>query len=176
MSTAKKALQWCRRLKDSILGPGYISIDRSLEHINENLGINQQHKHKRARSHLITHRAENIPCALYYAPTMDGQAEPGEVVWLDVNGCSEAKSILVIGRTKRSLLGQLITPNPDLSQSYDWMDIGSGVWDKEGRTCWLRLDKIIEVSESGIQRRGATLSPHLFERIASHMREKYGWS
>ncbi|MDO4908816.1 MAG: hypothetical protein Q3962_03065 [Corynebacterium sp.] len=166
---------WRSRLRRVFLGPGKEDVDKALVNISDHMGTGHHGNHQRNSTNITTHRAESIPLAMYYAPTMDGQAEPGEVVWIKVDNNQEERAILVVGRTKRALLGQLISPNSEHVGEKNWMDIGSGPWDSKGRTCWLRLDKIIEISECGVRRQGAIMPQNGFDRISARMRSDYGW-
>lgn len=56
------------------------------------------------------------------------------------------------------------------------MNIGSGSWDYEGRTSWVRLDRVLDVPEEGIRREGAILERHTFELVAARLRAEYSWS
>ena len=39
----------------------------------------------------------------------------------------------------------------------DWMDVGSGGWDREGRPSEVRLDRLLVLDDSAIRREGAAL-------------------
>ena len=57
----------------------------------------------------------------------------------------------------------------------DWVAIGSGSWDYEGRASWVRLDRVLDVPEEGIRREGAILDREKFEIIAARLRAAYSW-
>ncbi|WOH93902.1 hypothetical protein [Corynebacterium urealyticum] len=40
---------------------------------------------------------------------------------------------------------------------------------------WVRLDKILEIPESQILRRGLHMPERRYDRIAQRLREDYGW-
>ena len=58
----------------------------------------------------------------------------------------------------------------------NWLNIGSGGWDHEGRVSWVRLDRVLDVPEEGIRREGAVLDRTTFEVIAARLRAEYSWS
>ena len=58
----------------------------------------------------------------------------------------------------------------------DWIGIGSGTWDYEGRASWVRLDRVLDVPEEGIRREGAILARDTFEKVAGRLRAEYSWS
>jgi hypothetical protein len=58
----------------------------------------------------------------------------------------------------------------------DWVGIGSGAWDYEGRKSWVRLDRVLDVPEEGIRREGAILDREIFGVVAARLRAEYAWS
>ena len=52
----------------------------------------------------------------------------------------------------------------------EWVGIGSGPWDYEGRPSWVRLDRVLDVPEEGIRREGAILERETFEIVAARLR------
>jgi hypothetical protein len=58
----------------------------------------------------------------------------------------------------------------------NWISIGVGGWDYEGRASWVRLDRVLDVPEEGIRREGAVLPRETFEKIAARLRAEYSWS
>ncbi|MDT7718031.1 MAG: hypothetical protein QOH09_4023, partial [Pseudonocardiales bacterium] len=105
-----------------------------------------------------------------YAPDLDGQADPGEVVWTWVvyeEDPSKGKDrpVLVVGRDGRTLLGLMLSSQERRSEDRNWIGIGAGGWDYEGRASWVRLDRVLDVPEEGIRREGAILAREIFETI-----------
>ncbi len=49
----------------------------------------------------------------------------------------------------------------------NWVSIGSGGWDHEGRVSWVRLDRVLDVPEEGIRREGAILEREVFDVVAA---------
>src|SRR6516165_1087327 len=62
-----------------------------------------------------------------------------------------------------------------LSADPDWVGIGSGDWDYEGRESWVRLDRVLDVPEEGIRREGAILQREIFDVVAARLRAEYCW-
>ena len=52
----------------------------------------------------------------------------------------------------------------------NWVSIGSGEWDREGRGSYIRLDRVLEVEEHGIRREGAVLDRDRFDVVANELR------
>ncbi|AGF73171.1 type II toxin-antitoxin system PemK/MazF family toxin [Corynebacterium halotolerans] len=159
------------------------SLDNGLARINERLGLHSESRSDAARP-VTTIRVEpthRLSRSIYYAPDMDGQAEPGEVVWIWAPSDGPAhppreRAVLVVGRTRHTILGLLISPNPEHDGEEHWLDIGAGEWDASGRQCWIRLDRVLEAPERGIRRQGTLFPQPRFERIANKLRSSYQWA
>ena len=116
-----------------------------------------------------------------YAPALDGAADPGEVVWAWVpyeegDGRGKDRPLLVVGRTRGRLLGLMLSSQHDRAGETNWVSIGSGAWDRQGRESFVRLDRVLEFTEHGIRREGAVLPADRFDRVAGELRTHFGWS
>jgi hypothetical protein len=123
------------------------------------------------------HRARK----LVYAPNLDGRADPGEIVWTwvayeDDPTRGKDRPVLVVGRDRRVLLGLMVSSQERHAGDRDWVGIGAGAWDYEGRESWVRLDRVLDVPEEGIRREGAILDREIFDVIAARLRADYAWS
>jgi hypothetical protein len=124
---------------------------------------------------------EGIP-AIAYAPAHDGDPDPGEVVWTWVpfeedHSRGKDRPVLVVGRDGAWLLGLMLT-----SQDHDrdaaqearhgrqWVDIGSGPWDRQGRPSEARVDRILRVDPAQVRREGAVLPRERFDEVAAALR------
>jgi hypothetical protein len=118
---------------------------------------------------------------LEYAPDLDGDADPGEIVWTwvkyeDDPNRGKDRPVLVVGRTGRTLLGLMLSSQDDRDGQRHWLALGAGAWDREDRPSWIRLDRVIEVDEDGIRREGAVLDRTRFDTVAEALRRDYGWA
>jgi hypothetical protein len=118
---------------------------------------------------------------LVYAPDLDGRADPGEIVWTwvvyeDDPTRGKDRPVLVVGRDRRTLLGLMLSSQEHHRNDSNWVSIGSGSWDYEGRASWVRLDRVLDVPEEGIRREGAILERETFEIVAARLRAEYSWS
>ncbi|WP_371413019.1 type II toxin-antitoxin system PemK/MazF family toxin [Mycolicibacterium sp. GF69] len=123
------------------------------------------------------HRARKV----LYAPDLDGRADPGEIVWTwvvyeDDPTQGKDRPVLVVGRDRSTLLGLMLSSQDHDRDEANWVPIGSGTWDYEGRASWVRLDRVLDVPEDGIRREGAILARERFEVIATRLRAEYSWS
>ncbi len=115
-----------------------------------------------------------------YAPDLDGQADPGEIVWTwvvfeDDPTRGKDRPVLVVGRDQRTLLGLMLSSQHYHAEDPQWVSIGTGTWDYEGRPSWVRLDRVLDVPEEGIRREGAILDRTRFEAVAARLRTEYSW-
>ncbi|MCV7091346.1 type II toxin-antitoxin system PemK/MazF family toxin [Mycobacterium interjectum] len=123
------------------------------------------------------HRARK----LVYAPNLDGRADPGEIVWTwvvyeDDPSRGKDRPVLVVGRDRRMLLGLVVSSQERHAGDRDWVGIGAGAWDYEGRESWVRLDRVLDVPEESIRREGAILDREIFDVVAARLRAEYAWS
>jgi hypothetical protein len=117
---------------------------------------------------------------LEYSPDLDGFADPGEIVWAWVPyeedpGRGKDRPLLVVGRHRRRLLAMMLSSRRH-DESRDWLELGSGDWDGEGRHSYLRLDRVFALDEDDIRREGAVLEPERFARVAAVLMRLHGWS
>jgi len=115
-----------------------------------------------------------------YSPRLDGDADPGEVVWTWVayeedDGRGKDRPVLVVGREGRSLLGLMLSSNPARDDQRGWLALGTGAWDHQHRPSWVRLDRVLTVGAKRVRREGAVLDRARFERVARELRARYGW-
>lgn len=127
-------------------------------------------------------RAEGATSAVHYAPELDGEPDPGEVVWAwvpyeDDPAQGKDRPVLVIGRDGGSLLAlQLSSQDHDLDAEDEarfgryWMDIGTGAWDRQGRPSEVRLDRLLRLDESAVRREGAVVARGLFDAVLREAR------
>ncbi|WP_078309129.1 MULTISPECIES: type II toxin-antitoxin system PemK/MazF family toxin [unclassified Mycobacterium] len=129
------------------------------------------------RSVPTAHRARRIE----YAPDLDGRADPGEIVWTwvvyeDDPSQGKDRPVLVVGRDGTVLLGLMLSSQERHESDLDWVGLGSGSWDYDGRPSWVRLDRVLDVPEEGIRREGAILDVERFNIVATHLRTRFSWS
>jgi PemK-like, MazF-like toxin of type II toxin-antitoxin system len=117
---------------------------------------------------------------LVYAPDLDGRADPGEIVWTwvvyeDDPTRGKDRPVLVVGRDRGVLLGLMVSSQERHAANPDWVGIGYGDWDYQGRKSWVRLDRVLDVPEEGIRREGAILQREVFDVVAARLRGDYSW-
>ena len=95
--------------------------------------------------------------AVRYAPAPNGLPEPGEIVWTWVpyeEDYSQGKDrpVLLVGTSGRYLLGLMLTSKDhdgDSRRSDDYVDIGTGPWDRQWRPSEAKLDRVLQINAEG---------------------------
>jgi hypothetical protein len=112
-----------------------------------------------------------------YAPEIDGEPDPGEVVWgwvpyEDDPHQGKDRPVLLIGRRGTQWLGLMLTSKDHDRDGDDearhgryWMDVGTGGWDRERRPSEVRLDRLLVLEEAAIRREGAALDRATFDAV-----------
>lgn len=105
-----------------------------------------------------------------YTPRLDGDADPGEVVWTwvpyeDDPSRGKDRPVVVIGHLGRDVAALQLT-----SRAHDdphHHPLGPGAWDHERRPSWVRLDRVLRLDPDGIRREGAILDPSRFAAVVA---------
>ena len=120
-----------------------------------------------------------------YSPDQDGQPDPGEVVWAwvayeDDPQQGKDRPVLLIGRDGSDLLGLYLTSKDHDRDAEDearygrqWMDIGTGDWDRERRPSEVRLDRLLRLLEDEVRREGAAVERDVFDAVVAAAREHH---
>ena len=190
---------WPRRLRNRISARlfagtewfrGPDTLDEALFKLNTQLGLAQDtslsDESKEALLRLrdpvtIARPTAELARTIVYSPDMDGQADPGEVVWIPLqlegeDAALRERAVVVVGRHDQYLLGMLISTRTEHSEQPEWLFIGSGFWNEDPKPSWVRMDRILLIPESGIRRAGAMMPRRRFELIAARLRGDYGWN
>ena len=120
-----------------------------------------------------------------YQPIMDGDADPGEVVWTWVPYQEDAsvgkdRPAVVIGAQGEGIyLLQLTSKDHTREAAQEaaagryWFDIGTGAWDSKGRPSEVRLDRALWVKATDVRREGSILPEVTWRRIVDALEEHY---
>jgi len=115
-----------------------------------------------------------------YSPDPDGAPDPGEIVWTWVpfeenNGRGKDRPVLVVAVESSGTYLTVQLTSKDHDGEGDYVSIGAGGWDDQGRPSWVDLDRVIRVHEAGMRREAAALPRPDFDRVTARLRERYGW-
>lgn len=120
------------------------------------------------------------PIRPVYTPDLDGDADPGEIVWAWVpyeedHTQGKDRPVLVIGRDGRWLLALMLTSKDNVpggvgdvradEHGTAYINVGTGDWDSQGRPSEIRLDRVIRIEPTAVRREGAIMPMDRFSRI-----------
>lgn len=111
-----------------------------------------------------------------YSPRIDGDPDPGEVVWTWVPYEEDPEQgkdrpVVVIGRRNRSLVGVPLTTRRNDREAQ--ISIGTGDWDPERRTSYARIWRMLDIDEDTTRREGAVLERGRFDAVITAVDEYY---
>ena len=58
----------------------------------------------------------------------------------------------------------------------DFLSIGSGDWDSQGRESWVDIEQLYSVHHEGMRREAAVLDRGRYDRVAQALIRRYGWA
>jgi hypothetical protein len=124
---------------------------------------------------------------VHYAPRSDGQPDPGEIVWAWVpyeedHSRGKDRPVLVIGQREPWLLALMLTSKDhdvdaraQARQGREWIDVGTGDWDRQGRPSEVRVDRVLRLAPDAVRREGSRLDRARFDEVAAALRSRHGW-
>jgi PemK-like, MazF-like toxin of type II toxin-antitoxin system len=133
-------------------------------------------RRRRRVAYTTQHAQAGLPDALLdevtiaYEPCLDGDPDPGEVVWAWVpyeedHTQGKDRPVIVIGRHGAFLAGiQLTTKGADHPEN---VFVGSGGWDPQRRDSWAKLDRIVQIDPSTVRRADNIREKQRFDQLAS---------
>lgn len=116
-----------------------------------------------------------------YDPHLDGDPDPGEVVWAwvpyeDDPTQGKDRPVLLIARDGNSLIGVMLTSKDhDRDEAQEnragrfWFDLGTGPWDREGRESEVRLNRFLRLDPADVRREGAVLDRTRFDAVVAQL-------
>ncbi len=106
-----------------------------------------------------------------YTPEMDGEADPGEVVWAWVPYEEDPhqgkdRPVVIIGRTGSDFAGVALTSKNKGRR--DNVPVGTGAWDPKGRDSWAKVDRLLTIDADEVRREGAILARNRFDEVVGN--------
>ncbi len=117
-----------------------------------------------------------VPVTIEYSPRIDGDPDPGEVVWTWVpfeEDPTQGKDrpVVVIGRRHTQLVGIPLTTKADDREAQ--VEVGPGGWDPERRVSYARIWRLVDVDEARMRREGAILERARFDAVIAAVDDYY---
>jgi hypothetical protein len=103
-----------------------------------------------------------------YTPQLDGDPDPGEVIWTwvpfeDDPSLGKDRPVVIVGRHGAVLSGVALTSKP--KDRRDYVEVGSGSWDSHGRPSYAKVDRLLDIDPDEVRREGAILSRRRFDAV-----------
>ena len=57
----------------------------------------------------------------------------------------------------------------------DFLPIGSGAWDSQGRPSWVDIEQLYSVHREGMRREASAIDVKRFAVVAQALQRRYGW-
>ena len=110
-----------------------------------------------------------------YSPDIDGDADPGEVVWTwvpyeDDPSKGKDRPVVIIGTCPGGLAG---VPLMSKNKGGGSVSVGSGGWDRSGRPSWAKVDQLIVVGQRDVRREGSVLDRRRFDAVVAGVGEHH---
>lgn len=112
-----------------------------------------------------------------YEPCLDGDPDPGEVVWTwvpyeDDPSQGKDRPVVIIGRRGTRLLGVALTSKR--KDNEEQVPVGTGPWDRDGRPSYAKVERLLEVDPHQVRREGAILPRSAFDDVVDGVRRVGG--
>ena len=116
-----------------------------------------------------------------YAPSRNDLPDSGEVIWTWVpyeenDGRGKDRPVLVIGRESAQRVYAVRMTSKAHGGDRDFLSIGSGAWDSQGRESWVDIEQLYSVHNDGMRREAAVLDQSRYQRVAEALIRRYGWA
>lgn len=120
-----------------------------------------------------------------YTPIMDGDADPGEVIWTwvpyqeDASVGKDRPAVVIGAQGEGVYIVQLTSKDHTRDAAQEaaagryWLDIGAGDWDSKGRPSEVRLDRALWVKATDVRREGSILPKATWQLIVDALEEHY---
>ena len=111
-----------------------------------------------------------------YRPALDGDPDPGEVVWTwvpfeDDPKLGKDRPVVIIGRHGDDLSGVALTSKQ--TGRDDHVEVGSGPWDARGRTSYAKVDRLLDIDPRDVRREGAILNRRSFDTVIQAVERRH---
>lgn len=119
--------------------------------------------------------------AVGYSPSRNDVPDSGEVIWTWVpyeenDGRGKDRPVLVIGRHSLERVYAVRMTSRPHDGDRDYLSIGSGGWDSQGRESWVDIEQLYSVHHKGMRREAAVLDARRYGRVAEALIKRYGWA
>ncbi len=112
-----------------------------------------------------------------YTPCIDGDPDPGEVVWTwvpyeDDPTQGKDRPVVIIGRHGSRLAGVALTSKQHDNEAQ--VNVGTGPWDREGRPSYAKVERLLDIDPDEVRREGAVLPRKAFDAVVAGVQRYAG--
>ncbi|WP_396654431.1 type II toxin-antitoxin system PemK/MazF family toxin [Microbacterium sp.] len=116
-----------------------------------------------------------------YSPSRNGLPDSGEIIWTWVpyeenDGRGKDRPVLVIGRQSADRVYAVRMTSTRHDRDRDFIPVGSGGWDSQGRESWVDIEQLYSVHDDGMRREAAVLDAGRYGRVVQALIGRYGWA
>nr|WP_249776508.1 type II toxin-antitoxin system PemK/MazF family toxin [Leifsonia sp. C5G2] len=115
-----------------------------------------------------------------YTPSLDGDADPGEIVWTwvpyeEADGRGKDRPVLVVAAEPSGAVLAVPLTSQEHPGRPEYLPIGTGEWDGRRRPSFVRLDRVYRVHQAGMRREAAALDARRFALVREALSARYRW-
>ncbi|HEY2555864.1 MAG TPA: type II toxin-antitoxin system PemK/MazF family toxin, partial [Diaminobutyricibacter sp.] len=97
-----------------------------------------------------------------YVPRVDGDADPGEIVWTWVpyeerDGRGKDRPVLVVAAEKTGTVLVVQLTSQEHPGRPGYIPVGTGAWDSRRRPSYVNIERVFRVHQGGMRREAAAL-------------------
>lgn len=116
-----------------------------------------------------------------YSPAQNSLPDSGEIIWtwvpyVENDGRGKDRPVLVIGRESATRVYAVRMTSKAHDGDRDFLSIGSGAWDSQGRESWVDIEQLYSVHHEGMRREAAVLDRARYARVTDALIRRYGWA
>jgi len=105
-----------------------------------------------------------------YTPQLDGDPDPGEVVWTWVPyeedpTLGKDRPVVIIGRHGSGLSGVALTTKGRRDAGH--VEVGTGPWDDRNRPSYAKVDRLLDIDADAVRREGSVLNRRRFDAVVA---------
>jgi hypothetical protein len=114
--------------------------------------------------------SELAGASIEYSPALDGDPDPGEVVWTwvpyeDDPSQGKDRPVVIFGRRGALLVGVALTSKQHDNEPQ--IAVGTGPWDRDGRVSYAKLERVLDLDPDAVRREGAILPKARFDELVA---------
>lgn len=121
-------------------------------------------------------RAELKAMRPSYAPKLDGEPDPGEVIWtwvpyVENDGRGKDRPVLIIARLDAQSWAACYLST---KHHRDFVSVGTGSWDSQGRESYLSPERVLRVTDAGMRRESIGIDRSRYEAAVAAVLRWHG--